>query len=129
MPIVASGPRAATLHYICNHERFSTQVPLSTSMDAKAFILNHGSSAHDNNQFLDAAHAHHSSDVLQLGELQDRHGAWKPQVLLIDAGTEWECYGADITRTMPVGNGGRFTDEAREIYDLVLHMQKVRSRV
>lgn len=27
---------------------------------------------------------------------------------------------------MPVGNGGKFTAEARAIYDLVLEMQKVR---
>lgn len=27
---------------------------------------------------------------------------------------------------MPVGNGGKFTPEARAIYELVLEMQKVR---
>ncbi|KAI6144193.1 Creatinase/aminopeptidase [Pisolithus tinctorius] len=47
-----------------------------------------------------------------------------PQVLLIDAGCEWECHSSDITRTMPVGNGGKFTTEARAIYDLVLEMQQ-----
>jgi Xaa-Pro dipeptidase len=46
-----------------------------------------------------------------------------PQVLLIDAGCEWENYASDITRTMPVGNGGKFTPEARAIYELVLEMQ------
>ncbi|KAL4258693.1 peptidase M24B family protein [Pleurotus pulmonarius] len=45
-------------------------------------------------------------------------------VLLIDAGCEWNCYASDITRTMPVGNGGKFTPEARAIYELVLEMQK-----
>ena len=29
-----------------------------------------------------------------------------------------------VTRTMPVGNGGKFTKEAREMYNLVLDMQK-----
>ncbi|EMD35776.1 hypothetical protein CERSUDRAFT_53071, partial [Gelatoporia subvermispora B] len=48
-----------------------------------------------------------------------------PQVLLIDAGCEWNCYAADITRTMPVGNGGKFTPEARAIYELVLEMQRL----
>ena len=66
-----------------------------------------------------------------------------PQVLLIDAGCEWNCYAADskqchalfltrrltqhclVTRTMPVGNEGKFTPEARDIYNLVLEMQKV----
>src|SRR5216683_3895620 len=30
-----------------------------------------------------------------------------------------------VTRTMPVGNGGKFTPEARAIYELVLEMQTV----
>ena len=30
---------------------------------------------------------------------------------------------------MPVGNGGKFTPEARAIYDLVLEMQKVVSYI
>lgn len=29
---------------------------------------------------------------------------------------------------MPVGNGGKFTPEARAIYELVLEMQKVRNQ-
>jgi Xaa-Pro dipeptidase len=55
--------------------------------------------------------------------------AFEPQVLLIDAGCEWNNYASDITRTIPVGNGGRFTKEAGEIYELVLRMQKVGSMV
>lgn len=51
--------------------------------------------------------------------------SFEPQVLLIDAGGEWQNYASDITRTVPVGNGGKFTNEAGEIYDLVLRMQKV----
>ncbi|EGO22853.1 hypothetical protein SERLADRAFT_349935, partial [Serpula lacrymans var. lacrymans S7.9] len=58
----------------------------------------------------------------------DREFSWgplNPQVLLIDAGCEWNCYASDITRTMPVGNGGKFTPEAKAIYELVLEMQKL----
>ena len=65
-------------------------------------------------------HHHNKNDLT--------HGPSKklnPQVLLIDAGCEWDCYASDITRTMPVGNGGKFTPEARAIYELVLEMQKV----
>lgn len=29
-----------------------------------------------------------------------------------------------VTRTMPVGNGGKFTPDAKAIYELVLEMQK-----
>lgn len=31
-----------------------------------------------------------------------------------------------VTRTTPVGNGGKFTKEARDMYTLVLKMQNVR---
>jgi hypothetical protein len=34
---------------------------------------------------------------------------------------------ATVTRTMPVGNGGKFTPEARAIYELVREMQTVRA--
>jgi Xaa-Pro aminopeptidase len=42
-------------------------------------------------------------------------------LLLIDAGAEYEYYAADITRTFPVN--GRFTPEQRAIYDVVLAAQ------
>lgn len=41
--------------------------------------------------------------------------------LLMDAGAEYECYCADITRTFPLN--GKFTKESRQIYELVLKMQ------
>ncbi|KZL65994.1 XAA-Pro dipeptidase (metallopeptidase family M24), partial [Colletotrichum tofieldiae] len=41
--------------------------------------------------------------------------------LLLDAGTEWNCYASDITRTFPIS--GKFSKESREIYDIVLKMQ------
>ncbi|KAA8900332.1 peptidase M24, structural domain-containing protein [Sphaerosporella brunnea] len=44
------------------------------------------------------------------------------QLLLVDAGCEWEGYCADVTRTFPIS--GTFTKEAKEIYDLVEEMQK-----
>ena len=39
-------------------------------------------------------------------------------LVLIDAGAELQCYASDITRTFPVN--GRFSEEQRAIYDLVL---------
>lgn len=42
--------------------------------------------------------------------------------LLLDAGAELECYASDITRTFPIN--GRFTQESREIFDIVLEMQR-----
>lgn len=41
--------------------------------------------------------------------------------LLLDAGCEYSCYCSDITRSFPLN--GKFTQESREIYDLVLRMQ------
>lgn len=72
LPIVGSGPRAATLHYTKNNQLIPTN----------------------------------------------------PHTLvLVDAGGEKLCYGSDITRTWPVH--GRFTDESRTIYNIVLKMQEV----
>jgi len=42
-------------------------------------------------------------------------------LLLIDAGAEYECYAADITRTFPVN--GRFSPTQRAVYDIVLEAQ------
>ncbi|KII91477.1 hypothetical protein PLICRDRAFT_38236 [Plicaturopsis crispa FD-325 SS-3] len=94
LPIVAASTRASTLHYCCNDREFAW-----------------GPVGPDD---------HHNHDEFA-------HGKEKqllPQVLLIDAGCEWDNYASDITRTMPVGNGGKFTPEARDIYELVLDMQK-----
>jgi Xaa-Pro aminopeptidase len=42
-------------------------------------------------------------------------------LVLIDAGAEYDHYAADITRTFPVN--GRFSQEQRQLYDLVLKAQ------
>ncbi|MDR2165193.1 MAG: aminopeptidase P N-terminal domain-containing protein [Zoogloeaceae bacterium] len=42
-------------------------------------------------------------------------------LVLIDAGCEWQCYAADITRTFPVN--GRFTETQRACYEIVLAAQ------
>jgi Xaa-Pro aminopeptidase len=42
-------------------------------------------------------------------------------LLLIDAGAEFDCYASDITRTFPIN--GRYTPEQRVLYDLVLEAQ------
>lgn len=55
-------------------------------------------------------HYHENSDELQSGDL-----------LLIDAGAEYDYYASDITRTFPVS--GTFTPAQREVYDLVLQAQ------
>ncbi|KAI1335683.1 peptidase M24, structural domain-containing protein [Xylariaceae sp. FL0016] len=43
-------------------------------------------------------------------------------LLLLDAGAEWRTYAADITRTFPIS--GRFTEQSRAIYEIVLEMQR-----
>jgi Xaa-Pro aminopeptidase len=42
-------------------------------------------------------------------------------LILIDAGAEYQGYAADITRTFPVN--GKFTKAQREVYDVVLDVQ------
>ena len=42
-------------------------------------------------------------------------------LVLVDAGCEYGYYASDVTRTFPVG--GRFSDEQRRIYELVLDAQ------
>jgi len=44
------------------------------------------------------------------------------ELILIDAGCEYEYYASDITRTIPV-NGG-YTKAQTEVYEMVLHVQK-----
>jgi len=43
-------------------------------------------------------------------------------LLLVDAGAEYQCYASDITRTFPVN--GKFSPEQRALYDIVLAAQK-----
>jgi Xaa-Pro aminopeptidase len=43
-------------------------------------------------------------------------------LLLVDAGCEYECYASDITRTYPVN--GRFSPAQRAVYEVVLEAQR-----
>lgn len=42
--------------------------------------------------------------------------------ILVDASCEYACYASDITRTFPAS--GKFSKESREVYEIVLEMQK-----
>jgi len=95
LPIVAAATRASTLHYCCNDKEFSWG-PVRP-------------------------HDHHNRNEFVHGDEREL----APQVLLIDAGCEWTNYASDITRTTPVGNGGKFTPEAKAIYTLVHEMQRL----
>jgi len=44
------------------------------------------------------------------------------ELILIDAGCEYNYYASDITRTIPVN--GKYTDSQRELYNLVLETQE-----
>lgn len=43
------------------------------------------------------------------------------QLMVLDAGAEWECYASDVTRTFPLN--GTFTKEAKKVYAVVAEMQ------
>lgn len=44
------------------------------------------------------------------------------QLMVLDAGAEFDCYASDVTRTFPLD--GNFTKEAKEVYQIVLDMQE-----
>jgi Xaa-Pro dipeptidase len=44
------------------------------------------------------------------------------QLVCLDAGSEWECYASDVTRSFPIN--GTWSEEARAIYDIVAEMQE-----
>ena len=56
-------------------------------------------------------HYNENRDLLKDGDL-----------VLIDAGCEYQCFASDITRTYPVN--GRFSDPQRTLYELVLEAQQ-----
>jgi hypothetical protein len=43
-------------------------------------------------------------------------------LLLVDAGAEYQCYATDITRTWPIN--GKFTKAQLDVYNVVLDIQK-----
>jgi Xaa-Pro aminopeptidase len=53
--------------------------------------------------------------------VQNDRALRRGDLLLIDAGAEYELYTADVTRTFPVG--GRFSPAQRRVYELVLKAQ------
>ncbi len=61
-----------------------------------------------------------NATILHYGENSRRME--EGDLLLIDAGAEFDCYACDVTRTFPVG--GRFSPAQRAVYDLVLAAQK-----
>ena len=44
------------------------------------------------------------------------------QLILLDAGAEFNCYASDVTRTFPLN--GEFTPEAKKVYTIVTEMQE-----
>ena len=106
-----------SLTHSCN-DRVFPSVPRKIGNNTFARPLQSGCCSPD--------HRHAYTAGTPVGEYHS--DAFEPQVLLVDAGGEWQNYAADITRTLPVGNGGRYTKEGGEIYELVLRMQKVGPR-
>lgn len=44
------------------------------------------------------------------------------QLMVLDAGAEFDCYASDVTRTFPLN--GKLSKEAKEVYQIVLAMQE-----
>ncbi len=54
--------------------------------------------------------------------IENDHKLKNNDLLLIDAGAEYKCYAADITRTFPIN--GKFTSAQKTLYNIVLDAQK-----
>lgn len=61
---------------------------------------------------------HNAATLHYQANNQPLSGRWN---LLVDAAAEWECYCADVTRTMPLS--GTFNKESEAIYTIVKSMQ------
>ncbi|KAJ4391435.1 hypothetical protein N0V93_005052 [Gnomoniopsis smithogilvyi] len=46
----------------------------------------------------------------------------KRQLMVLDAGAEFDCYASDVTRTFPLN--GKLSHEAKKVYQIVLAMQE-----
>ena len=62
---------------------------------------------------------HNAATLHYVANNQQLHARWN---LLVDAAAEYECYCADVTRTMPLT--GTFNEESRSIYEIVQKMQE-----
>lgn len=62
----------------------------------------------------------------QLHYMKNRRAALPGEVVVVDAGTEYQGYAADVTRTIPVS--GTYTPEQRAIYQLVRDGQAAAER-
>jgi Xaa-Pro dipeptidase len=76
LPIVASSARASTLHYCCNDKAFAWG-----PVESKTSAFHH-------------PHLH-AGGLEQSAVLRQPGSSPVPQVLLIDAGCEWENYASD----------------------------------
>jgi Xaa-Pro aminopeptidase len=65
-------------------------------------------------------------NALQLHYMKNRRAIAPGEVVVIDAGAEYQGYTADITRTIPIG--GTFSPAQREIYQLVRDAQAAAER-
>ena len=62
---------------------------------------------------------HNAATLHYVANNQHLQGRWN---LLVDAAAEYECYCADVTRTMPLS--GTFNEESEGVYKIVQKMQE-----
>ena len=86
MLICASNTRVAALHYCCDDKALGWDPPLASRSSATS-VLTNGISAK-------------GGRTLNI------------QLNLLDAGCEYSNYASHITRSLPIGNGGRFATHA-----------------
>src|SRR5262249_18272052 len=63
---------------------------------------------------------------LQLHYMKDRREIQAGDIIVLDAGAEYQGYAADVTRTLPIN--GTYTPEQRQIYQIVRDAQAAAER-
>ncbi len=66
------------------------------------------------------------NNACTLHYVANRDDLQQGDLVLIDAGAEWDGYAADVTRTFPVN--GRFSEPQRQLYEVVLAAQRAAIR-
>ena len=111
---------AATLTAAAHRDLMGFVAPGRNECEVEAF-LDH---AYRSNGSTGAAYGHicaGGANACILHYVENDQPLADGDLILVDSGAEWRYYAADITRTFPVN--GRFSDDQRAIYEVVLNAE------
>ncbi|KAG0141061.1 hypothetical protein CROQUDRAFT_664338 [Cronartium quercuum f. sp. fusiforme G11] len=98
---------------------------INSELIAQSIFLNHCNLNGIKHQAYEPIFGHgKNASILHYTENDEKFENDFNGLLLIDAGCELFGYASDITRVIPIGNNGKFTQRCKEIYKIVLDMQE-----